>query len=160
MIHTYPSPHGTTLHHITASRLPFSQHYHISLKTSLFAILSHHTVLLLSAWIPCGSNSPHFPHSSAPNNYPHSATSYFKYNHSCDDISRLAMVRSGPRPETFLETVKKTGPYSPALWDRSLVQSFNWSDQTVQSGLRPNLLVGFTFLGYLEHVSVTPKRYS
>ena len=27
----------------------------------------HHTALLLSAWIPCGSNSPHFPHSGAPN---------------------------------------------------------------------------------------------
>ena len=105
-------------------------------------------------------------------------------------MCRLATVRSGPRQEPFLETVKKTGPYglvnwdrspdqkirsglelemetdkktgpySPALWDRSPVRSFNRSDQTVQSGLRPNRLVGFTFLGDLEHISVTPMRYS
>ena len=100
------------------------------------------------------------------------------------------MVWSGPRPEPFLETIKKTvpyglvnwdhspdrkirsglelemetdkktGPYGPALWDRSPVRSFNWSDRTVQSSLRTNCLVGFTFLGDLEHISVTPKRYS
>jgi hypothetical protein len=59
-----------------------------------------------------------------------------------------------------METDKKTGLYGLVLWDRNLVQSFNWSDQTVQSGLRPNRLVGFEFLGNLEHVSVTPKHYS
>ena len=42
--------------------------YH-SLKTSLLATPSHHTVPLLSAWILCGSNSPYFSHSSAPNNW-------------------------------------------------------------------------------------------
>ena len=105
------------------------------------------------------------------------------------DAARLATVWSGPRPEPFLETVKKTGPYGLVNWDRSPdrkirsglgknglvlsskwrsikrrdrspVRSFNRSDRTVQSSLRPNRLVGFTFLGNLEHISVTPKRYS
>ena len=71
---------------------------------------------------------------------------------------RSGKKRSGLKLE--METDKKTGPYSPVLWDRSLVRSFNGSDRTVQSSLRPNRLVGFTFLGDLEHVSVTPKRYS
>ena len=59
-----------------------------------------------------------------------------------------------------METDKKTGLYGPVLWNRSPVRSFNRSDRTVQSSLRPNRLVGFTFLEDLEHVSVTPKRYS
>ena len=29
VIHTHPSPHEILFHHITASRLLFSQHYHI-----------------------------------------------------------------------------------------------------------------------------------
>ena len=62
--------------------------------------------------------------------------------------------------ELEMETDKKTGLYGPALWDRSPVRSFNRSDQTVQSSLRPNCLVGFTFLRDLEHISITPKRYS
>jgi hypothetical protein len=45
--------------------LPTPSHY--NLKTFLLATLLHHTVLLLSAWIPCGLNSPHFPHSSSSN---------------------------------------------------------------------------------------------
>ena len=85
VIHTPSSPHETTLHHITASRLPsFTTLHHItvsvllppfntssdhSLRTSLIVMPSHHTILLLSAWIPCGSNGPHFPHSSTPNIY-------------------------------------------------------------------------------------------
>ena len=41
-------------------------------------------------------------------------------------MSRLATVRSGPRPEPFLETVKKTGPHA--------VQSrFFWKLYTVRS---------------------------
>jgi hypothetical protein len=73
------------------------------------------------------------------------------------------MVRSGKKRsglELEIETNKKTGPYGPALWDCSPVWSFNRSDRTVQSSLRPNRLVGFTFLGDLEHIRVTPKRYS
>ena len=99
--------------------------------------------------------------------------------------ARLATVRSGPRPESFLETVKKTGPYGLVNWDRSPDRKIRsglgkngpvlslkrrpikrpdrmvrYSGTAVQSSLRPNRLVGFIFLGDLEHVSVTPKRYS
>ena len=48
--------------------------------------------------------------------------------------SRLATVWSGPRPEPFLETVKKTGPYSLVNWDRS-------PDRKIWSGLGKNGLV-------------------
>ena len=45
--------------------------------------------------------------------------------------TRLATVRSGPRPEPFLETVKKTGPYGLVNWDRS-------PDRKIRSGLGKN----------------------
>jgi hypothetical protein len=48
--------------------------------------------------------------------------------------------------ELKMETDKKTGLYSLALWDHSLVRSFNRSDQIIQFGLRLNRLVGFKFL--------------
>ena len=73
------------------------------------------------------------------------------------------MVRSGKKQsglELEMKTDKKTGPYGLVLWDRSPVRSFNRSNRTVQSSLKPNRLVGFTFLGDLEYVSVTPKCYS
>ena len=65
---------NSNIQHFIISQLqdfpPFNTSSYHSLKTPLLATSSHHTVPLLSAWIPCGSNSPHFPHSSAPNTTP------------------------------------------------------------------------------------------
>ena len=62
VIHTHPSSHETTLHHITASRLSFSQHYHISLKTPLFATLSycHGTSFTLTEGLDTSSYLPRY----------------------------------------------------------------------------------------------------
>ena len=51
--------------------------------------------------------------------------------HARQLANRLATVRSGPRPEPFLETVKKTGPYGLVNWDRS-------PDRKIRSGLGKN----------------------
>ena len=45
--------------------------------------------------------------------------------------TRLATVRSGPRPEPFFQTVKKTRPYGLVNWDRSL-------DRKIRSRLGKN----------------------
>ena len=68
--------------------------------------------------------------------------------------------KNGPVSSSKCRPIKKTGPYGPALWDRSPVRSQRKLDWTVRSSLRPDRLVGFALLGDLEHVSVTPKRYS
>ena len=55
-----------------------------------------------------------------------------------------------------METDKKTGPYGPALWDRSPVQSQKKLDRIIRSSLKPDR--SYVYM-YISKLSDSTKDY-